>query len=581
MTTETTGAVVTDPSVGATTDRPIAWHQINWCQAERTVRRLQTRIAQATQEGRWGRVKALQRLLTHSFSGKALAVRRVTENTGKRTPGVDGAIWKTPEQKAAATHTLTQRGYRPLPLRRVYIPKNSGGRRPLSIPTMRDRAMQALYLLALEPVGETTADPNSYGFRRGRSAADAIEACFIALCRNDRAQWILEGDIRSCFDRISHEWLQAHIPMDKTILAKWLKAGYVENRRLFPTEEGTPQGGICSPVMANMTLDGLEHLLTTHFPKKGSPETRAKVNLIRYADDFCITGRSRELLAQEVKPLVEQFLRERGLQLSPEKTVITHIEQGFDFLGQTVRKYRSGSNAKFFITPSKKSIKAFLTKIRKHIKESRDLTAGELIAELNPQIRGWALYHRHVVSKDVFHAADHQIFKALWAWAQRRHRNKTRWWIKEKYWPSTGVNRWVFTGILKGEEGQIKVVRLFSADSVRIERHTKIRAEANPYDPAWEPYFEKRLDVQMVGTLRGKRWLLHLWKEQGGLCPICHQKITKITGWHSHHVLWRSKGGSDRAENRVLLHPTCHQQIHSQGLHVEKPRPVKRAERKA
>ena len=449
------------------------------------------------------------------------------------------------------------------------------------MPTMRDRAMQALYLLALEPVGETTADPNSYGFRRGRSAADAIEACFIALCRNDRAQWILEGDIRSCFDRISHEWLQAHIPMDKTILAKWLKAGYVENRRLFPTEEGTPQGGICSPVMANMTLDGLEHLLTTHFPKKGSPETRAKVNLIRYADDFCITGRSRELLAQEVKPLVEQFLRERGLQLSPEKTVITHIEQGFDFLGQTVRKYRSGSNAKFFITPSKKSIKAFLTKIRKHIKESRDLTAGELIAELNPQIRGWALYHRHVVSKDVFHAADHQIFKALWAWAQRRHRNKTRWWIKEKYWPSTGVNRWVFTGILKGEEGQIKVVRLFSADSVRIERHTKIRAEANPYDPAWEPYFEKRLDVQMVGTLRGKRWLLHLWKEQGGLCPICHQKITKITGWHSHHVLWRSKGGSDRAENRVLLHPTCHQQIHSQGLHVEKPRPVKRAERKA
>ncbi|WP_236601283.1 HNH endonuclease [Ktedonobacter sp. SOSP1-52] len=169
------------------------------------------------------------------------------------------------------------------------------------------------------------------------------------------------------------------------------------------------------------------------------------------------------------------------------------------------------------------------------------------------------------------------IFKALWVWAQRRHRHKTRWWIKEKYWPSAGPNRWVFTGILKGEEGQIRVVRLLSADSIRIERHTKIRAEANPYDPAWEPYFEKRLDVQTVGTLKGKRWLLHLWKEQGGLCPICHQKITKITGWHSHHVLWRSKGGSDRAENRVLLHPTCHQQVHSQGLHVEKPRPVKRA----
>jgi RNA-directed DNA polymerase len=312
--------------------------------------------------------------------------------------------------------------------------------------------------------------------------------------------------------------------MDKAILKKWLKAGYLENRRLSPTEEGTPQGGICSPVIANMTLDGLERLLVSHFPKKGRPEKRAKVNLIRYADDFCITGSSKELLEQEVKPLVEQFLLERGLQLSSEKTVITHIEQGFDFLGQTVRKYRSGKGAKFFIKPSKKNIKAFLAKIRKHIRESRDLTAGELIAKLNPQIRGWAWYHRHVVSGQIFHAVDHEIFKALWAWAQRRHRNKTRWWIKEKYWPSTGPNRWVFTGVLKDEEGQTKVVRLLAASSIHIERHTKIRAEANPYDPAWETYFEKRLDVQMVGTFKGKRWLRYLWREQGGLCPICQQK---------------------------------------------------------
>jgi RNA-directed DNA polymerase len=203
MTTETTGVTVSDPSVGATTDLPLGWHQINWRRAERTVRRLQTRIAQATQKGKWNRVKALQRLLTHSFSGKALAVRRVTENTGKRTPGVDGETWKTPEHKMTALHSLRQRGYHPQPLRRVYIPKSNGARRPLSIPTMRDRAMQALYLLALDPVAETTADPNSYGFRRGRSTADAIEACFIALCRNDRAEWILEGDIRSCFDHAS------------------------------------------------------------------------------------------------------------------------------------------------------------------------------------------------------------------------------------------------------------------------------------------------------------------------------------------------------------------------------------------
>jgi RNA-directed DNA polymerase len=527
-------------------------------------------------------VKALQRLLTHSLSGKVLAVRRVTENTGKRTPGVDGVTWKTPDQKTTAMYSLQQRGYHPQPLRRIYIPKSSGDKmRPLSIPTMRDRAMQALYLLALDPVAETTADPNSYGFRTARSAADAIEACFIALCRNDRAQWILEGDIRSCFDQISHEWLLTHIPMERTILRKWLKAGYVEKSCFHATEDGTPQGGIISPALANMTLNGLEQLLISHFPKKGKPEKRAKVNVIRYADDFLITGNSKELLEQEVKPLVEHFLRERGLQLSPEKTVMTHIEQGFDFLGQTIRKYQRGKRTKFFIMPSKKSIKTFLSKVRKRIKESRDLTAGELIAVLNPMIRGWALYHRHVVSKEIFHDVDHAIFQAIWRWARRRHRHKPRRWIKDKYFPDEGPNRWVFTGILKEEEGQVKVVHLLAASSIRIERHTKIRAEANPYDPSWETYFEKRLDVQMVSRLKGKRWLIHLWKEQQGLCPICSQKITKLTGWHSHHILWRSKGGSDRVENRVLLHPICHQQIHSQGLHVEKPRPVKRALPKA
>ncbi len=438
--------------------------------------------------------------------------------------------------------------------------------------------MQALYLLALEPVAETTADPNSYGFRPARSTADAIEACFIALCKRDRAEWTLEGDIKSCFDQISHEWLLAHIPMDKTILRKWLQAGYMENRRLYPTEEGTPQGGICSPVIANMALDGLEHLLASHFPKRRKAGIQAKVNLVRYVDDFIVTGVSQELLEQEVQPLVEQFLRERGLELSLEKTVITHIDQGFDFLGQTVRRYQEGKQMKFFITPSKKNVKAFLLKIRKRIKESRSETAAELILDLNPLIRGWAMYHRHVVSKQVFHDVDHALFQALWAWARRRHRNKPRRWIKAKYFCQVGLNHWVFTGMLKEENGQMRAIRLFAASSIRIQRHTKIRAEANPHDPTWELYFEKRLDLHMFATLTGKRRLHHLWKEQAGLCPVCQQKITKITGWHSHHILWRSKGGSDGAENRVLVHPTCHQQIHSQGIFVGKPRPVTRAE---
>src|SRR5260370_11620113 len=234
--------------------------------------------------------------------------------------------------------------------------------------------------------------------------------------------------MRCCFDRISREWLLTHIPMEQAILKKWLKAGYIERRWLNSTEEGTPQGGIISPVIANMTLDGLEELLSSNFPKKGRNGGKAKVNLIRYADDFCITGASKELLEQEVKPLVEQFLRERGLELSTEKTVVTHIEQGFDFLGQTIRKYRRGKRTKFFITPSKKGVKVFLRKIRKRIKESGSRTASELIGELNPMNRRWSLYHRHVVSKDIFHAADRAIFQAVWRWARQTHPHKPRHW---------------------------------------------------------------------------------------------------------------------------------------------------------
>src|SRR2546425_5763472 len=245
----------------------------------RNVRRLQGRIVQATKESRWGRVRALQRLLTHSYSGKVLAVRRVTENNGKETPGVDQEIWDTPEKKIQAVHALKRRGYRSQPLRRVYIPKADGKTmRPLGIPTMIDRAQQAVHLLALDPVVETTADRNSYGFRQQRSCADAIEQCFKTL-RNAKTQWILEGDIKSCFDEISHEWLLAHVPMDKVILRKWLKAGFMEKHILYPTEAGSPQGGICSPVLANLTLDGLERVLRERFPKPKTGYT-AKVNLV-------------------------------------------------------------------------------------------------------------------------------------------------------------------------------------------------------------------------------------------------------------------------------------------------------------
>jgi RNA-directed DNA polymerase len=297
-------AVVTHAGAFSHTDG--RWTAINWRQTHQNVRRLQARIVKATQAGRWGKVKALQRLLTHSFSGRALAVRRVTENQGKRTPGVDRQVWDTPEKKMKAIETLRRRGYQPLPLRRIYIPKSNGRRRPLSIPVMKDRAMQALCLLGLDPIAETTADPNSYGFRKGRSTADAIAQCFTALSRKTSASYILECDIKSCFDEISHSWLLTHIPMDKQILHRWLKAGFMDQNIMYPTDRGTPQGGVASPVLMNLTLDGLEMLL------KGRFTPADKVHFIRFADDIVITGKSQGLLETRVKPLVEEFLQTRG-----------------------------------------------------------------------------------------------------------------------------------------------------------------------------------------------------------------------------------------------------------------------------
>jgi RNA-directed DNA polymerase len=357
--------------------------------------------------------------------------------------------------------------------------------------------------------------------------------------------------------------------MDKAILKKWLKAGFIEKRTYYPTDEGTPQGGIISPVLANMALNGLERELRKQFPKN----RKAQVNFVRYADDFIITGKTKEVLEEEVLPLVEGFLGQRGLELSKEKTHITHIEDGFDFLGQNVRKY----NGKLIIKPAKKNIKAFLEKVRSIIERNATASAGNLIVRLNPVMQGWANYHRHVCSKQTYTDVDSAIFEKLWQWAKRRHRNKSRRWIKAKYFKSVGRRNWVFSGTIKMPDESNHAVHLRPAAYTPIKRHIKVRGEANPYDPEWETYFENRLGVKMETNLNGRKRLLNLWKSQNGLCPVCGQKITEITGWHSHHIIWRSKGGTDTAENQVLLHPNCHSKVHCQKLSVVKPRPARGA----
>ncbi|MDE2235539.1 MAG: group II intron reverse transcriptase/maturase [Gammaproteobacteria bacterium] len=536
---------------------PTAWHHIDWCRAERHVRSLQQRIAAATKQGHWRQVRRLQWLLTHSFSGKALAIRRVVANKGKRTPGVDGETWSTPADKTQALWSLKSRGYQPKPLRRVYIPKANGKRRPLGIPTMRDRAMQALYLLALEPVAETQADWNSYGFRRERCTADAVGQLFVLTSRSTSSEWILEADIQGCFDNIDHEWLVDHVPLDKAILRKWLKAGFVESTRLFPMGAGTPQGGIISPTLANIALNGLETVVANITDAR-----KFKAHVVRYADDFVVTARSKDWLETQVIPVLARFLAERGLVLSQEKTRVVHISEGFDFLGWNVRKY----SGKLLIKPSRQNVKTFLSKVRKTVKGGKALTQADLIKKLNPIIIGWVNYHRTVCAKQTFTRVDDQIWKCLWRWACRRHPRKNKDWVRRKYFAQEGARTWRF-GVRSMEketrwDGRSGYQWLISASRIPIRRHIKVQGAANPFDPDWDAYFEARLGARMRHTLAGRQRLLRLWMRQAGRCLMCRSLITQESGWHLHHLVARGRRGREALANQMLLHPNCHRQWH-------------------
>ena len=533
------------------------WEEIDWQKARAYVKKLQMRIVKAQKEGHYSKVKSLQWLLTHSFYAKALAVKRVTSNSGKRTSGVDHELWLTPQAKFIAISKLNRRGYRPQPLRRHYIPKKKGKLRPLSIPTMTDRAMQTLYKFSLEPIAETYADPNSYGFRIGRSTHDAIEQCFTDLNKGKSPKWILEGDIKGCFDHISHQWLLENIPMDTQILEKWLKCGYVETQKLFPTDEGTPQGGTISPTLMNMTLDGLERLLHDRLPtrKKVNGKTHCnKMNFVRYADDFIITGESPEFLREKVLPIVREFLTERGLQLSEEKTVITHIGEGFDFLGKNIRKY----NGKLLIRPCKSAVKSFLGKVRDIIKSSKSIKQEILIRRLNPVIRGWVNNQRYVVSSKVFSTVDYEIYKCLWQWAKRRHKKKSRKWIARKYWHDIDSRQWTFSVPYEnqGTEGKPLYCKLEYATDTKIIRFKKIVAEANPFDEYWTDYFEEREGEKLLNSTKGREKLLTIWRRQGRRCPVCGDLITSETDFKVHTPAGKNS-------RKIMVHKECHEEIHS------------------
>ncbi|EPL9726990.1 group II intron reverse transcriptase/maturase, partial [Pseudomonas aeruginosa] len=477
----------------------------------------------------------------------------------------DKQLWDTPNAKWNAVGQLKTRGYKARPLRRVYIPKSDGRERPLGIPTMTDRAMQALYMLALSPIAETRGDPNSYGFRIERSTADAMAQLFLCLSKRASACWVLDADIEGFFDNINHDWLLRNAPTETRVLRQWLKAGVIHKGQLHATDAGTPQGGIISPTLANLALDGLETLL-----KEYLGVTRAKklkVNVVRYADDFVITGASPEVLENEVKPWVEQFLATRGLRLSLKKTRIVHIDEGFDFLGWNFRKY----DGTLLIKPNKKNVKAFYSKIREAIDSHKTVKQEDLIRLLNPKLRGWALYHQPVVAKQAYSRMDHRVFIKLWRWAKRRHPNKSLDWVRKKYFRTSGDRSWVFATTVVDADGGKREVELYSLASTPIERHKKVSGDYNPYDPAMEAQGEKLRMDRMLSKLKYRKQIGSLFASQNGLCLLCKQPITRETGWHDHHVVHRSLGGGDELANRVLLHPNCHNQLHTRGLHVNKP----------
>ena len=450
------------------------WQNTDWNKVEKGVNNLQTRITKAVIANKWQLVKKLQYLLTHSYYAKLLAVRKITRTRGKRTAGIDGERWTTSEAKMKAVLRLTDKGYKAKPLRRVFITKvGKKKKRPLGIPTMYDRAMQCLHALSLEPISEATSDLRSFGFRKHRSTKDCREQAFISLSRKVSPQWVLECDIKGCFDNINHRWLLDHIPMNKSTLRQFLKAGFVYKRHLYPTKAGTPQGGQISPIMANMTLDGIEGLLMTRYPKGVKSY---KVNLIRYADDLIITAASEDL-AKEIKLLLTDFLKERGLELSDEKTLITNINDGFDFLSWNFRKY----NGKLLIKPSKQSIKKFTENISQAIHRGQNWSQASLIDKLNPMIRGWTNYHKSSVSFQTFQKLDSILWKLLWKWAKRRHSDKPKHWIANKYWKKSLTKRWNF----RTQENE-----LVPLSHTKIRRHIPLKLDMNPF--LNQDYFQQR-----------------------------------------------------------------------------------------